>query len=1134
MGIEGNNSSSMEIPIHRSTIKKLEDTIFDLAFETEPEKVKRLAWTFGLLGQLYIEVAGEYIKDGKKTEAANSYNEAALFYNYVISMIKKNEDLKDLNERIKPYDQLDFIQRKLVKCLGGHEDKLEKFDPEKFTPYTLLTKLRRKVAEEIECLDKKTETYIEKSRKLFQDIAEGMREFLAQLYQKAEEVIGTAPCKYAIIGLGSMALKQMTPYSDLEFAILIEDQKDKLKNQTHKDYFKNISQLVHFYVINLGETVMPMSKYKCDLSYLVKRGVNFDLGGKTPLGRNDKPYELICTVDEMLEYMYNKDKKSEHIDKNLPYILQKTCFVHGSRDLFDEYDGKVKEFLKVHGESRAIKMLWEGCVEIDYVDYSRREYKTEGNISQFALHSHDLKGRIFNIKTEIYRLPDRLIYNLGLIYGIDGEDNWDTITKLAEQEKINKIAETNLKRALTFATLLRLKAYSHYGYQKEEMEYDEKYDDLDQEEREKLIKKDMVVQTFKLSDEDLQEDGELYKYYYVTRPLTWKLAEFCKSHQNDLLSEEEKGDYFREEEFYDESASVKGDINLRFLNIESARQNQELALQKLIDRYGEGNPLLGFKYNMLGLTYSASGNFEKAIKYFKKAEKTAISESSLCIVYNNLGIVYGEKGEYEESNKYFKKSLEKQETSPSFSESNPTELYVQTCANFGASLSEQCKLGESLKYIEKSLRMSEQMFGKYHPLTGSCYFSYGVVLYHLQRIDDALHHLDESLNIRKKLFSKNDPMAALIYYHKGEAYRSKNQDEDAEKNYREGLKICSNGNFLNAARCYNGLALVYKNRRQYKEALEFCDDALKLRQERLGQDHPETASSYITKAGIQNELGQYWEALISGNYALNIMKKINLNQEHEYIEEANCIMGSVLFALHKPDQAVPYVQEALRSNEKRYNKEDNPTAYGYRIAIWKFERKYVEALDACTKVLKIHLKEKNFRYAADNCMGMASIFEMLKYVSKAKILGVIAEKIRKKEKHFYLREWGETDNKTAGITVAIAPDLYWISQHVGKEYSKVKKKIEKICGKYKDKSDQKIAKMLCFEAICIGVANSNNTHRFLGCLKKFCQENLDLVIEIAERHPEYFVEEKIIGECIKNFPTKFKSLEILLQKQKLP
>ena len=106
-------------------------------------------------------------------------------------------------------------------------------------------------------------------------------------------------------------------------------------------------------------------------------------------------------VDEMLEYMYNKDKKSEHIDKNLPYILQKTCFVHGSRDLFDEYDGKVKEFLKVHGESRAIKMLWEGCVEIDYVDYSRREYKTEGNISQFALHSHDLKGRIFNIKTEI-------------------------------------------------------------------------------------------------------------------------------------------------------------------------------------------------------------------------------------------------------------------------------------------------------------------------------------------------------------------------------------------------------------------------------------------------------------------------------------------------------------------------------------------------------------------------------------------------------------------------------------------------------------------------------------------------------------------------------------------------------------
>ena len=65
--------------------------------------------------------------------------------------------------------------------------------------------------------------YTEESKKLLGYIAESVRAFLAKLYQESEEVLGPAPCKYTVIGLGSMALRQMTPYSDLEFAILMED-----------------------------------------------------------------------------------------------------------------------------------------------------------------------------------------------------------------------------------------------------------------------------------------------------------------------------------------------------------------------------------------------------------------------------------------------------------------------------------------------------------------------------------------------------------------------------------------------------------------------------------------------------------------------------------------------------------------------------------------------------------------------------------------------------------------------------------------------------------------------------------------------------------------------------------------------
>ena len=62
-----------------------------------------------------------------------------------------------------------------------------------------------------------------------------------------------------------------------------------------------------------GETVVPFGKYKLSLDHLGKRGLNFDLGGKTPLGRKDKPhlknpYELIQPVSGMVHYLHNEEE----------------------------------------------------------------------------------------------------------------------------------------------------------------------------------------------------------------------------------------------------------------------------------------------------------------------------------------------------------------------------------------------------------------------------------------------------------------------------------------------------------------------------------------------------------------------------------------------------------------------------------------------------------------------------------------------------------------------------------------------------------------------------------------------------------------------------------------------------------
>jgi hypothetical protein len=126
---------------------------------------------------------------------------------------------------------------------------------------------------------------------LFEHITEKLKGFTAGLTKECEKMLGDPPCDYTLMGLGSMPLQQMTPYSDLEFAILTANDKYRASDDPKvRNYFTNLSHLLHFKVINLGETVIPASKFKkyndgfsLHLEHLVKRGFNFDLGGKTVL-----------------------------------------------------------------------------------------------------------------------------------------------------------------------------------------------------------------------------------------------------------------------------------------------------------------------------------------------------------------------------------------------------------------------------------------------------------------------------------------------------------------------------------------------------------------------------------------------------------------------------------------------------------------------------------------------------------------------------------------------------------------------------------------------------------------------------------------------------------------------------------
>ena len=218
---------------------------------------------------------------GAITQDLSHYTDAAILYQHILSICAKDKDTLDSEEasalQNAAYQGLAQLQASMLTQAKG-------VDAETTPPEDVAT-LQKRIAEDrselesfradvkpratnlvnnleavlsspdslAEAVKLAEEAYILGSQALFDEIAHWMSELLARLYQESEEALGPAPCKYAVIGLGSMALQQITPYSDLEFAILMEDAPDENTAEEWRKYFRKLTHLVHLRVINLGE-----------------------------------------------------------------------------------------------------------------------------------------------------------------------------------------------------------------------------------------------------------------------------------------------------------------------------------------------------------------------------------------------------------------------------------------------------------------------------------------------------------------------------------------------------------------------------------------------------------------------------------------------------------------------------------------------------------------------------------------------------------------------------------------------------------------------------------------------------------------------------------------------------------------
>jgi Putative nucleotidyltransferase DUF294 len=229
--------------------RELQSLVSDTPLEETADGRKKMATVLNQLAALHQE-------QGEQTGELSHYTDAAICYQHALRMWEE--------ESSSYKTQIDEVYKGLAQIRAAMIASMQQAQGKDATSNALTSEaLRAAIAGDKKKIEKSRknfkkkldgiykaekednkEEYIKKSRSLFSGIAQSVAALLKRLYEESERELGPAPCRYAVIGLGSMALQQMTPYSDLEFAILMEDGQDPEKLKENRAYLRALTHLV--------------------------------------------------------------------------------------------------------------------------------------------------------------------------------------------------------------------------------------------------------------------------------------------------------------------------------------------------------------------------------------------------------------------------------------------------------------------------------------------------------------------------------------------------------------------------------------------------------------------------------------------------------------------------------------------------------------------------------------------------------------------------------------------------------------------------------------------------------------------------------------------------------------------------
>ncbi|CAF5003981.1 unnamed protein product, partial [Rotaria sp. Silwood1] len=179
--------------------------------------------------------------------------------------------------------------------------------------------------------------------------------------------------------------------------------------------------------------------------------------------------------------------------------------------------------------------------------------------------------------------------------------------------------------------------------------------------------------------------------------------------------------------------------------------------------------------------------------------------------------------------------------------------------------------------------------------------------------------------------------------------------KDEDKMWRVTFSLCEK-DFMHPhiATSYNNIGLVYKDKGDYDNALDYCKQALDIWKQTLPEEHPDIASSYNNIGLIYQDKGDYDNALDCYKKAHDIWKQ-TLPEKHPHIAITYNNIGLVYKDKGDYDNALDYCKPALgiRKQTLPENHSDIATSYNNIGLIYQNKGDYDNALDYYKKALDI-------------------------------------------------------------------------------------------------------------------------------------------------------------------------------------